>query len=188
MHPGEISNEATHQTMPLFFSMWTARKYPRLQNKRFYSWKCWSLKDAPCSLLLDSLLYTSTSAAKRSKSNLLRGRVRGIGFKYHGACKPSHTLGIGQQTVIEGPAVHGSVCHTGETPTHTCSHSGQRSSNQVQGLKLDRMAQEGRPGWGQQGMLHTSCRWEFWGHGIMMAGEEQEKSPVPWWQVGNRQR
>lgn len=131
--------------MPLFFSMWTARKYPRLQNKRFYSWKCWSLKDAPCSPLLDSLLYTSTSATKRSKHNLLRGRVRGIWFKYHGACKPSHALRIGQQTVIEGPAVHDSVYHPGvvRDPHISTSTGDQRSSNQVQELKLDSMAQEG---------------------------------------------
>lgn len=188
MHPGEISNEATHQTMSLFFPMWTARKYPRLQNKRFNSWKCWSLKDAPCSPLLDSLLYTSTSATKRSKNNLIRGRVRGIGFKYHGACKPLHTLRIGQQAVIEGTSVHDSIYHPGVVRhPHIPAPIGDQSSNQVQGLKLDRMAQRG-PGQGQQWMLHTSCRWEFWGHRIMQAGEEQEQSPVPWWQVGNRQR
>lgn len=155
MHPGEISNEATHQTMPLFFSMWTARKYPRLQNKRFYSWKCWSLKDAPCSLLVNSLLYTTTSAAKRSKHNLLKGRVRGIGFKYHGACKPSHTLRIGQQTVIDGPAVHDSVYHAGVVrhPYTSAPTGDQRSSNQVQGLKLDSVAQE----WGQNGVSSESC-------------------------------
>lgn len=188
MHPGEISNEATHQTMPLFSSMWTARKYPRLQNKRFYSWKCWSLKDAPCSPLPDSLLNTSTSATKRSKHNLLRGRVRGIGFKYHGACKPSHTWRIGQQMVMEGPAVQESVYHPGAVRhPRTPAPAGDQSSSQVQGLKLDSMAQEGH-GWGQQKMLHTSCRWEFWGHGIMQAGEEQQQSPVPWWQVGNRQQ
>lgn len=116
---------------------------PDYWTKGFCSWKCWSLKDAPCSPLLDSLLYTSTSATKRSKHNLLRGRVRGIGFKYHGACKPSHRLRICQQTETEQDMTVSTTLLWVRHP-HTPAPTGdQRSSNQVQGLKLDSMAQEG---------------------------------------------
>lgn len=136
MHPGEISNEATHQTMPLFFSMWTARKYPRLQNKRSCSQKCWSLKDGPCSLLLSSLC-TSTPAAKGSKCNLLRGRVRGTAFKYHWACKPLFTMRTCQQTVTAGPAMQDGVYHAAvvRQPKTSAPTGYQKSFDEVQGIK-----------------------------------------------------
>lgn len=140
MHPGEISSEATHQTMLLFFSMWTARKYPRLQNKRSCSWKCWSLKDGPCSLLRSLTPHSTQVHLQPRDPSVISsggGRVREIAFKYHWACRPLRTMRTCQQTVTAGPAMQDGVYHAGvvRQPNTSAPTGFKKSFNKVQGIK-----------------------------------------------------
>lgn len=122
--------------------------------------------------LINSLPYTCTSAAKGSELNLLRGRVRGIGFKYHQSCKPLHTARTHQQTVTVDAAMQDGVYHAGVVrQTNTTSPTGyQRSFNQLQGIKLESTAQEE----GQMGSAVNAARVQqmrIWGRGGNDAGK-----------------
>lgn len=84
-----------------------------------------------------------------------RGRVGGIGFKYHRACKPTYAIRTCQQTVIVGPVMQDGVYHAVvvRQPNTSTPTGYQRSFNQFWGIKLESMAEEE----GQAGVSSECC-------------------------------